>query len=371
MTQIYSGVGDKKGQKIGAGGSTAVPPPRPAAPPLDEDAIAMIVEMGFTRQRAEEALRNVRSNSVEIAMEWLFSHPEEPPAPAAAAGNEEDELARALALSMGSIDTEIGEAGAPEPKEEEPSFEVPAVKDTLSMAVHLLVQSGDIAFSMTDLLVCLCNRKEGQDRKEVVAYLVDQLKTARNEGSLSTVAHVLALVMHEESNTRVHAAQAGLVDIVLELLAQFAEGQPLLGEDDKDGHPTWVDALLLVLDGFATNKMQLEEEANADPVTASAEPTSTAVPNPDVAANPGEQRVETKAPQQEKSKEKNILSAMCSAGGLLSSKQQQQAMAICCKLLHKELPPDASQAVLQLASHLSKSHKLAVHFLDSGRFPPS
>ncbi|ONM32432.1 E3 ubiquitin-protein ligase UPL1 [Zea mays] len=62
---------------------------RLTGPPPDESAISLIVEMGFSRARAEEALRQVGTNSVEIATDWLFSHPE-------------DELARALAMSLGN-----------------------------------------------------------------------------------------------------------------------------------------------------------------------------------------------------------------------------------------------------------------------------
>ena len=41
--------------------------------------------------RVEEALRRVETNSVELAMEWLFSHLEEPT-------QEDDELAQSLSL---------------------------------------------------------------------------------------------------------------------------------------------------------------------------------------------------------------------------------------------------------------------------------
>ncbi|KAJ1426379.1 Ubiquitin-associated domain [Sesbania bispinosa] len=50
-----------------------------------------IVEMRFSRFRAEEALRQVGSNNVELAMEWLFSNPVET--------QEDVQLARALAMS--------------------------------------------------------------------------------------------------------------------------------------------------------------------------------------------------------------------------------------------------------------------------------
>jgi uncharacterized UBP type Zn finger protein len=40
--------------------------------------IEMIIEMGFSRERVEEALKFFHSNHVEIPMECLFTHQEEP-----------------------------------------------------------------------------------------------------------------------------------------------------------------------------------------------------------------------------------------------------------------------------------------------------
>jgi hypothetical protein len=74
ITHVYTGVGDAKASRTaGAGGAGA----RLVGPPPDESSISMIVEMGFSRPRAEEALRRVGNNSAEMAVEWLFSHPEE------------------------------------------------------------------------------------------------------------------------------------------------------------------------------------------------------------------------------------------------------------------------------------------------------
>jgi len=44
------------------------------------------VDMGFSRTHAEQALRHVGSNRVDAATEWLLTHPEEQPGPAAGAG---------------------------------------------------------------------------------------------------------------------------------------------------------------------------------------------------------------------------------------------------------------------------------------------
>lgn len=57
---------------------------RPRVGP-DPATVQTIVEMGFSQARAEEALRRVGANSVELAMEWLIAHPEAA-APAAGMG---------------------------------------------------------------------------------------------------------------------------------------------------------------------------------------------------------------------------------------------------------------------------------------------
>jgi len=47
-------------------------------PPLDDSTIAIIVEMGFSKGRVKEALRNVHANRFELVMEWLITHAKEP-----------------------------------------------------------------------------------------------------------------------------------------------------------------------------------------------------------------------------------------------------------------------------------------------------
>ena len=75
ITHVYSTIDDSKGSINGIHGSIGqiflVHQP-------DEYAICMMVDMGFPRSREEEALRHVEKNSVELDMEWLFSHTEEP-----------------------------------------------------------------------------------------------------------------------------------------------------------------------------------------------------------------------------------------------------------------------------------------------------
>ena len=96
--------------RYGAGASPRRTAVRTLAQP-NAATVQQIVEMGFSQARAEEALRRVGANSVELAMEWLITHPEEPAAPAAAAaaGGEAAGEAAAGAAAAGG---EAGEAAA-------------------------------------------------------------------------------------------------------------------------------------------------------------------------------------------------------------------------------------------------------------------
>lgn len=51
----------------------AAAPPIPFAP--DERSITQLMEMGFTREHVLMALRATESNRVEVAMEYLLTHP--------------------------------------------------------------------------------------------------------------------------------------------------------------------------------------------------------------------------------------------------------------------------------------------------------
>lgn len=90
--------------------------------------------MGFSTSRAEEALKHVQPNLIELTMEWLTNHPEE-------ASQVDDELVWALALSLGNKDSSSTEEMAIEQKvmkEEEDLVQFPPVDEILSTCVKLL-----------------------------------------------------------------------------------------------------------------------------------------------------------------------------------------------------------------------------------------
>ncbi|KAJ7561891.1 hypothetical protein O6H91_03G045900 [Diphasiastrum complanatum] len=350
ITHVYTGTGDVKGPRNAAAGTGG----RLGGPPPDESLISTIVEMGFSRSRAEEALRRVETNSVELAMEWLFSHPEE-------AAQEDDELARALALSLGNSESaskEADEAGkGKEVLVEEEGPQAPPVEEMLDTCMTLMQTTDSVAFALTDLLVTICNRENGQDRPRVISYLVRQLQRCNwdeaESGYLSTICHIVALILSEDSTAREIGAQNGLVNAALDGLSHFDPSNPTAG--GKVEVPKWVTALLLVLD----HMLQYKPKTNADTSNGSAGLGNGAAGTSD------RQMGEANDVQQE------IYSSPFAAvigrpTGYMADDEQCRAMDVACNLLSKQLPATAVQAVLQLCAKLTKVHSIAMQFLEAG-----
>jgi ubiquitin carboxyl-terminal hydrolase 5/13 len=45
---------------------------------VDESNVEQLMVMGFSKNRATRALLSTKNNGVEVAMEWLFSHMDDP-----------------------------------------------------------------------------------------------------------------------------------------------------------------------------------------------------------------------------------------------------------------------------------------------------
>eukprot|EP00250_Pteridium_aquilinum_P016180 c22986_g1_i1 orf=330-11435(+) len=343
LTHIYSGVNDTNDHR-NAGNHVLGPPP-------DESSISMIVEMGFSRGRAEEALRRVVTNSVEMAMEWLFSHPEEP--------QEDDELARALALSLGNSDAPAdAESEADTEKDatpDEDSDMAPPVEDMLCTCFTLLQSNDAVVFPLTDLIVTICNRKKGQDRVRVVNYLIYHLKSCPKDdlesdiSLLSVVSHILAVVLNEDSTAREIASEQGLVSIVLDILSTF---NPQLVLETSVAAPKWTTALLLVLDLFLQYKQKTPQDQQ-EPVAIVTASVSGSPPN----EQPKMGGVDNTDP---------LISVLGKFTGFMTIDEQHRAMTIACNFLNAHIPATSVQAVLQLCARLTKTNPVAMQFLESG-----
>ncbi|KAI3689153.1 hypothetical protein L2E82_47103 [Cichorium intybus] len=306
IRHVFSGV-EVKNVNIGSRSSA----------PLSETTISMIVEMGFSRSRAEEALRQVGSNSVELATEWLFSHPE--------IVQEDDELAQALAMSLGnssSIDNETNQIEV-----ETVQLQLPAVDDLLSTCEKLLEAKSSLAFPVRDLLLMICSHEDGHYRSNVVTFILDHVKLCSGKDAmLSSLFHVLALLLNEDKESREVAKKSGLVKVASDLLSNW--NFSTTHENENSEVPKWVTAAFLAVDRL----FQMDEKINTD--------ISELLKKDDVGI-----------------------------GNVADIEEQKRLVEITCGYLKNQLPSETIHAVLQLCSTLTRTHSVAVCFLNSGGLP--
>ncbi|KAL0353502.1 UNVERIFIED_CONTAM: E3 ubiquitin-protein ligase UPL1 [Sesamum angustifolium] len=359
ITHVYNGASDVKQNRNGLSGSANQ---RFMPPPPDEATIATIVEMGFSRARAEEALRRVETNSVEMAMEWLFSHAEDPV-------QEDDELARALALSLGSSTETPKVEGADKPADvlsEEGQAKPPPSDNILSVAMKLFQSSDSMAFPLTDLLGTLCSRNKGEDRSKVISYLVQQLKLcpldfSKDSCALGMISHTVALLLSEDGSTREIAAQNGVVliaiDILMNFMARTEASKELLV-------PKCISALLLILDNLVQPRPKISSDADEGTVPGSLSGSSGKQISPEAIE---EKSISADVEKDDSAKDGSAFEKIIGKPtGYLTMEEGRKVLVIACDLIRRHVPPMIMQAALQLCARLTKSHALAVQFLESG-----
>ncbi|KAL7249065.1 hypothetical protein ACSBR1_011264 [Camellia fascicularis] len=358
VTHVYSGVGEVKRNRSGMSGSTNQ---RFMAPPPDEATIATIVEMGFTRARAEEALRRVETNSVEMAMEWLFNHAEDPV-------QEDDELARALALSLGSS-SETSKVDSIDKSmdvlTDEGQIKAPPVDDILSAAMKLFQSSDSVAFPLTDLLVTLCNRSKGEDRPRVMSYLIQQLKLCPLEftndtNALNAVSHILALLLSEDGCTREIAAQNGVVSVAIDILMNF-KARTEFGSEVLA--PKCISTLLLILDNLLQSRPRISSD-DTEGISAGPLPDLSGE-HASLSASEAVTERKSTLEAHEKESETAFEKIFGKSTGYLTIEESRKVLAIACDLIKQHVPALVMQAVLQLCARLTKVHSLALLFLDN------
>lgn len=340
MRHIYSGVEVKNASNTRA---------QITGPPPDESTISMIVEMGFSRSRAEEALRQVGANSVEMAMEWLFSHPEEV--------QEDDELARALAMSLGSSGSSEKEdvvVTANNPNEEDETAQLPPVDELLLTCTRLLQMKESLAFPVRELLILISSQNDGHCRPKVITHIIDHVKAcssisdASNDTMLSAFFHVLALILHEDAVAREVASKNGLVKIALDLLSQW---NPVLCNTQNSQVPKWVTTSFLAIDRM----LQVDPKFNTEILAAELlkkENLSSQV-----------------AVVVDENKPNNLQSSL-GFNPYIDAHEQKRLIEIACRCIHDQVPSETMHVVLQLCATLTKVHSNALSFLDAGGLPP-
>ncbi|KAI3685937.1 hypothetical protein L1987_79606 [Smallanthus sonchifolius] len=327
IRHVFSGVEVKN---VSNGGSRL-------AAPLSETTISTIVEMGFSRSRAEEALRQIGSNSVELAMEWLFSHPEQVP--------EDDELARALAMSLGnnsSSDAKETISSETNQQIEEETMQLPPVDELLSTCKKLLQVKDSLAFSVRDLLFLICSHDDGQYRSNVLTFIVDQIAdNGKNTMMISSLFHVLALILNDNNDLKEAASKSGLVKVAADLLSSWNSEN-----ENLQIVPKWVTPAFLAVDRLA----HVDQKLNADII-------SELLKKDDV----GNQTCIVI----DEEKQNKVLPNL----GLIDIEDQKRLVEISCDYLKNQLPAETIHAVLQLCSTVTRTHSVAVSFFNAGGLP--
>ncbi|KAF6160653.1 hypothetical protein GIB67_019593 [Kingdonia uniflora] len=335
IRHIYSGVEVKN--VSGTSGARA------PTPPLNESTISMIVEMGFSRLRAEEALRQVGRNRVDMAMEWLFSHPEEAP--------EDDELARALAMSLGNNSeastTEDVAVSENITDQEEEILDLPPVDELLSTCMRLLPLKEPLAFPIRDLLVMICSQNDGECRLKVISFIIDHLKLCTSvldsgkSTMLSSLFHVLALVLHEDAVAREIASKNGLIIIASDLLSQW-ELSSNSGVNSQV--PKWVTVAFLAVDRL----FQVDTKLNSEII-------EKLKKNSELSSNAHETPIIINEEKPNKVQTLNV-----------DGDEQKRLVEIACRCIKNQIPSETMHVVLQLCATLTRTHSVAVNFLDAG-----
>ncbi|XP_061371769.1 E3 ubiquitin-protein ligase UPL1-like [Gastrolobium bilobum] len=336
IRHVYSGVEVKN---VNGSGSARI-----TGPPPNETAISTIVEMGFSRSRAEEALRQVGSNSVELAMEWLFSHPEDT--------QEDDELARALAMSLGNSESDTKDTAANDNAQqlEEEMVQLPPVDELLSTCTKLL-QKEPLAFPVRDLLVMICSHDDGQYRSSVVTFIVDRIKECGlvssngNNTMLAALFHVLALILNEDAVAREAASKSGLIKIASDMLYQWDSS---LDNREKHQVPKWVTSAFLAIDRLLQVDQKLHSEIAEQLKKEAVNSQQTSIITID------------------EDKQHKLQSALGLSSKYADIHEQKRLVEIACSCMKNELPSDTMHAILLLCSNLTRNHSVALTFFNAG-----
>ena len=232
----------------------------------DPATVQVLVEMGFEERRVRQALDAIRHNSVELATEWLFSHVDT----GASSNENEDEMARALAASLGqsgagpdtaasvNVPREESSSSAPEKDSDkaesltggraEPTSEnIQEARDrqcetlrsrAVDWCVRALGLSGVIDFAIVDLLVSVCSDRDQAQR--TVERLIDAGTAESSEFSgegRSAILQTLAVLTSEDRKSCKFAADRGCLETLSGLLAREYSGQKA---------PVWLCSSLLM-----------------------------------------------------------------------------------------------------------------------------
>ncbi|KAF9603290.1 hypothetical protein IFM89_034639 [Coptis chinensis] len=230
--------------------------------------------------------------------------------------------------------------------------QLPPVDELLSTCMQLLHVKEPLAFPVRDFLVMMCSQNDGQDRSKVISFIIEHVKLCGSVSSdsgnitmLSALFHVLALVLHKDSVAREVAIKSGLITIASDLLSQW---DPSSLNGDKQV-PKWVTAAFLALDRL----LQVDPKLNSE--------LSDQLKKDDLTNLQSSVVIEEDKPKK--------LQSTLNPSLDIDLNEQKRLVEIACRCITNQLPSETMHVVLQLCATLTRTHSVAVNFLEAGGLP--
>lgn len=346
------------------------PPARRQNQALPESAVLRIMETGFSRERAEAALRassrdfqaalgGASDILVNLAVEWLLSHNEEE-ITAEEERNRQPAEQAPLNQSANAKEAESRIKAKSSPRQDLDSI---WNIDLLPVAATFLGNDGD-AFALADLAHSIATRQGGQESSMVAEILLSMIKEGKN---IKLVAHACSLLAAHDTQCHGALASANAVDLVLDLLETM--------QDQDGGRQRSLDALAALL-VILTTMLQSKPRGQADGDAAPAKP---------IAKNCGDDPMNAPATSAElgstgvgpsmASLESALADTAGSPMGYLDGMHQLRALQVsiqCIKLASQQCSSHApllAQAALELVARLTRAPTLAKQFFLGGGVP--
>ena len=317
----------------------------------DPQTVSALMEMGFDERRVHAALDATRSNSVELATEWLFVH-------GLGAGGDDEDMARAMALSLeqedrgASINSDASVSQVPtinEQKEAQTEILRSLLVDVcLEFAFSESSDSASaLPFSIADALNILCQNEKGG---QVFAKLMDNLRalasTDEKEGKkIGSLLHVISILVHDNPDCCRAAVDAGFLQSTTDMLQR--EGQRLSSEVSTilPCVPSWVCPCILVICALLKH---LEDGRKVD---------ASEIKNQCSAA-----KEEVEARLNPESDSKDYVDSFVDVGRT----QGESLVLACVNIIRKKPDSLVNHATLQLLARLTRIHRNSVFLLQIG-----
>jgi hypothetical protein len=341
-------------QSMGASvAGLGAPPP---ARQYDPQTVTALMEMGFDERRVHTALDATRSNSVELATEWLFVH-----GLGTAGDDEESEIARAMALSLqqdgpgSSSEISVGAEKMSLPSIGEQREAQTEVLRGLMVDVCLEVASSEasdscstLPFAVADVLNLL-GQKESE-RKNIVSRLLDRLHTLTSNEQLvnleirvGALLHVLSIFVHDNVECCQTALDNGALKKTTEMLQK--ESRRLVSSSVST-ICSWVCPCILVICALLKH---LDDGKKID--------TS------DIKSNSSNSREEIEVKLSSLGDDKDLIIPECPD---VCKSQHEFFIHACVNILRHKPNPLVNHAVLQLLTRLTRIHRNAAYLMHIG-----